>query len=408
LVLAAIIGIIAQKLEYDLGAKASAAAKEKDDLLLGRVGILLEDNKRILGAADQNLRVEVDTNRTAQNTLEGIKRSLEKLDDSIVVHYAAEIPLEDFPNRGAGKNLGERIQELAPDGKYSDEHTDISPRRARSGDIVYVANFDRKSTLMPQNQFLSLELSNVAFEVEFYKTKPQFAGDCFKRPAPDARYVWYELPTASVSPTFHIGETHLETPTLSYITGTNFILQSSLFGTEFRLNLNSGRILSLLDFSQTYLRVAPPMGEKIKVVQFSVAFGHHRPFSVPIKQFVEDKCGGFTYRLPKFTDEDVAETELPGQWILESYNENTGYTFRKDGVTYLTRCDGVNYESGKGTEPIKRQFECSAILAHLHKPVAFLHLGVSDKNGKIVPDSTSALYYDDDGRQYRFFVIEAK
>jgi hypothetical protein len=287
--LAAVIGIMAQKAEYENTSKSSAEAKKKDDLLLERVGSLLEGNKRILGAADKSLR--------------GIKRSLEKLDDRITVRYAAHIPLEGFLYRGAGDNLLKRIQELAPSGQYADEHTYIIQRRAKSGHIVFVANFDSKSELMPQNQFLSLELSHVAFEVEFYKTEPKFLRDCFKQPTPDARYVWYELPTASVSPTFHVGETHLESPTLGYFTDANYILQSSLFGAEFRLDFNSGRILSVLDFSRTYLRVAPPIGSNIKFEQFTVEIGHRRPFSVPIKQFVKDRCGGFTYRLPEFDDE---------------------------------------------------------------------------------------------------------
>lgn len=100
--------------------------------------------------------------------------------------------------------------------------------------------------------------------------------------------------------------------------------------------------------------------------------------------------------------------EVPGQWILESYNENIGYTFRKDGVTYLTRCDAVNYGYGKGAEPVKRQFDCAPVLAYLHKPVPSIHLGFPDKAGKTVPESTSALYYEDNGRQYLFSIVEAK
>lgn len=100
--------------------------------------------------------------------------------------------------------------------------------------------------------------------------------------------------------------------------------------------------------------------------------------------------------------------DAPGQWVLESYDENVGYTFRKDGVTYLTRCDGVNYGYGKGAEPVKRQFECAPVLAYLHKPIPSLHMGFADKTGKTVPESSSALYYDDNGRQYLFFIIKAK
>ena len=101
-------------------------------------------------------------------------------------------------------------------------------------------------------------------------------------------------------------------------------------------------------------------------------------------------------------------SDVPGQWVLESYREDTGYTFRKDGVTYVTRCDGVNYGRGKGAEPVKGEFECSPILAYLHKSVPSLRLGFPDQNGTILPESTSALYYDDEGRQYLFFIVEAK
>lgn len=105
---------------------------------------------------------------------------------------------------------------------------------------------------------------------------------------------------------------------------------------------------------------------------------------------------------------DTTGADVSGQWILESYNETTGYTFRKDGVTYLTRCGGVNWGHGKGVEPITRQFVCSSILGFLHKPVPSLHLGFIDETGTIVPLSTSSLYYDDDGRKYLFEIIEAK
>ena len=108
---------------------------------------------------------------------------------------------------------------------------------------------------------------------------------------------------------------------------------------------------------------------------------------------------------------DASGADAPGQWVLESYNEKTGYTFRKDGVTYLTRCDGVNYGYGKGAEYVEpqRQFDCSPILEYMRKPVPSLHLGFLDKtDGTVVPESTSALYYDVGIRQYLFGIIEAK
>jgi hypothetical protein len=116
-----------------------------------------------------------------------------------------------------------------------------------------------------------------------------------------------------------------------------------------------------------------------------------------------DGCGHDTCRKA-----NVPIANASGQWVLESYNENSGYTFRKDGAIYLTRCDGVNYGYGKGAEPVQRQFQCSPVLAYLHKPVPSLHLGFPGKSGTTVPESTSALYFDDNGRQYLFLIVEAK
>ena len=65
----------------------------------------------------------------------------------------------------------------------------------------------------------------------------------------------------------------------------------------FKLTNNSGMILSALDFGQSYMRVVPFPARNLKFERFSVQIGQ-RSFVVPLKQFVQDKCGGFTYHLP--------------------------------------------------------------------------------------------------------------
>jgi hypothetical protein len=105
---------------------------------------------------------------------------------------------------------------------------------------------------------------------------------------------------------------------------------------------------------------------------------------------------------------DSSRGDPPGQWILASYNEKTGYAFRKDGVIYQTNCAGVNYGYGKGAEPPTGQSSCAPVLLYMHHPVPSLHLGFLDKNGTTVPESEDTLYYVDGGRQYLFEIIEAK
>jgi|HubBroStandDraft_4_1064222.scaffolds.fasta_scaffold14353_4 hypothetical protein len=56
-------------------------------------------------------------------------------------------------------------------------------------------------------------------------------------------------------------------------------------------------------------------------------------------------------------------------WILESYDEQKGYVFRKDGMRYKTHCTR-SYLSGTGNLPeATSESECSAVLPYLHKPL---------------------------------------
>ena len=57
--------------------------------------------------------------------------------------------------------------------------------------------------------------------------------------------------------------------------------------------------------------------------------------------------------------------------ILESYDSARGYTFSKDGVSYLTKCRTIYVDLTYKTPPItvQNQSECRALLAYLHKPI---------------------------------------
>lgn len=65
-------------------------------------------------------------------------------------------------------------------------------------------------------------------------------------------------------------------------------------------------------------------------------------------------------------DTQTGETE---QWLLESYNEKTGYMFRKDGVHYTAHCRISYLYEADNVLPATSESECSAVLQYLHKPL---------------------------------------
>ncbi len=103
----------------------------------------------------------------------------------------------------------------------------------------------------------------------------------------------------------------------------------------------------------------------------------------------------------------------PGQWIFESYNANTGYVFRKDGVHYRAECFTTTF---RGEDPIesRRQWQeatgktgsenpnedvCSEVLPYLHKVITM----------KDDPETHPMLdYTDPNGTVVEFEIVEAK
>lgn len=65
-----------------------------------------------------------------------------------------------------------------------------------------------------------------------------------------------------------------------------------------------------------------------------------------------------------------------GQWVLESYDKNKGYTFLKDGVRYQAHCSGY-YLSADGDDEVYdsrptvniEESTCSAVLPYLRAPL---------------------------------------
>jgi hypothetical protein len=293
LALAAFIGIIAQKAEYDSTTKASAEAKKS-------LSDLNEENQTVLKKVQTVLETSMTTNSLTRGTLNQVNRNLEMAGDTIVVNYEAEIPLRAWELENSTDPLREQIEELAANGRYSDEHSSIEVRGAKEDQKVYVATFDKESILMPQNLLAKGLLANPVFVIFFHKVQPVVSTNCLKRPSSDALYEWDETLTAARTPKFHVDETQIGTLMLTYSTSLDFVFQSSHFEAVFKVRENPGNMLSTLDFSRAYMRIAIPLGSKVRFSRFVVKIGQ-RPFVVPIKQLVQDSCDGFTYRLPKIS-----------------------------------------------------------------------------------------------------------
>jgi hypothetical protein len=65
----------------------------------------------------------------------------------------------------------------------------------------------------------------------------------------------------------------------------------------------------------------------------------------------------------------IGQKDPPGQWILESYNSEKGYVFRKDGVRYEAHCGAVIWTKTDGDWDINEKVSesgCAVILPFLH------------------------------------------
>jgi hypothetical protein len=87
-----------------------------------------------------------------------------------------------------------------------------------------------------------------------------------------------------------------------------------------------------------------------------------------------------------------------GQWVLESYDSTKGFTFSKNGVLYVTKCDHISWKISNYRADIQYQSQCTMILSYLHKTIPMDDssesingtIGFVDGNEVIVFEITSA------------------
>ena len=68
---------------------------------------------------------------------------------------------------------------------------------------------------------------------------------------------------------------------------------------NFKLVANRAQLLSALDFSDGYVRVILRQGF-YDLEGLDIQIGQHE-FDLPIKGFLQDKCGGYIFHLPRIS-----------------------------------------------------------------------------------------------------------
>jgi hypothetical protein len=311
LVLAAIIGVVAQKLENDQNRKASdkmtrdleGLTRDNQDVLK-KVGHILDDNSEILKTATESLNVEASTNQTTMTTLRTAQRNLEPAGDKISVGFHLEIPLDDPAYMGTAGYLQLLIANLIKKhssgflrDSYQTEHESIRSLSTKGG-VQYTGIFDRESDLIPVVTRAGPLFKGLIFYISFYKTKPKI-DDCYIAGHADAAYSWDVGSTDLGEVSNPISSTKFKTPVMSYDSTQNVIEQFPNYRAVFRQTQNMGGLVSTLDFSGLFMRVFEQDSYPVKFTRFDVKIGS-RTFVVQMIKAKRDKCGGFLYRLPTF------------------------------------------------------------------------------------------------------------
>jgi len=220
--------------------------------------------------------------------------------DTITVQYAAVIPMEHSP---AAEVFQERMKSmLGKHPNFKDRHTFITRDKKPNS---YSAIFDQASELVipayddHDNPFMS-QFENPNLEILFFKQRPTLTEDCKYASTPFVRYTWDEVASEKgwFSTTMNPSEI-FEPLHMSYSTNSDLTFQQSPEAV-FRREL--GVSLSILDFSEAFVRVEYDMQPKPTFSLFVLKLGQH---IVDISEELAplDNCGGFTIHLPKISSQ---------------------------------------------------------------------------------------------------------
>ena len=243
LALAAVVGIMAQKAEYDSAAKSSAEAKKSFEKLV-------QQNQAVLGQ---------------------VVRGLEPVGDTITVRYIVKIPLDNSELKSTRKYLNRKIADAVHSGLRGDKHTLFLA--SLSNPPLVVARFDRKSSLIPPDDAYGRPtLTQAPFVIQFFKSPPKLQSDCKSFPKPDLSYRWDSRSRGLQSRFAEFTESDLEDVELGYDPRNSWVGESAE-GSIFRLENSSTALLSAVDFDQVYVRLLSNLLVPFEIEQLEIKIG---------------------------------------------------------------------------------------------------------------------------------------
>jgi hypothetical protein len=272
LVLAAIMGVIVQKIESDNTAKATAEEKKSFEKLLGQ-------NQIVLGQ---------------------VARNLERVGDTITVSFQVQLLFTGSEFAYVPKSLQQNISRMYRAGRVPDEHTRVlGTLDGKSKSVM----FDRKSALIPTDGGSQANLTMAPFVIQFSKTPPQFDARCLPISKPDLTYQWDDRSKGLRSTLPRFLGPGFEDLVLDYEGSEPWITESSE-GAVFKLEpgFSSNKLLSGVDFDQAYVEVVSAVLVEFLLERIDIQIGQRHLQVDASKLRPDDKCGHRMYRLPKITD----------------------------------------------------------------------------------------------------------
>ena len=287
LALAAVIGVVAQKAEYDHAAIASADAR---NTMQG----LISQNQVVLGR---------------------VTRTLEPSGDTISLDYELDFGIgKDAKWKQALRRLRDQVNRISPSGNYHDQQIkiertielDTSSQAKMDAGVKrpYIsATFGNKSILAKGDGFYKDVFGGTPFLVSFQRSfpKPEKGSDCTFPPA-DVEYTWDEtsppveqfaLKNSGGFEPFQGGQT------LYFYYEDMNALGEVATGNVLRVWYRTRVMPSVLDFGGTYMHIQPLHGLDFEFRKLSVQLGQRTvDLWAPVPE--SDDCGGFIYRIPVF------------------------------------------------------------------------------------------------------------
>ena len=288
LVLAALIGVIAQKAENDNSRSASErenkalkGLNDQNQEVLSNVASVISTNSVLLKNS------EISNQMTRESLHQGL-RDLELFGDKITVHYVVQLDLHSTKLQGVEEYIGAKLAAVGHEGYFRDEHTLVFAPSA----TVLEAQFDDISELMPEEKAARTFLSSPMFSIAVYKQKPKrqkaggSVGQCWNDGKADALFYWDRETTRSFDSPMPIAATRLfESRFWKPNTG---IMEQHGYG-MFKVFVRNPEMLSAVDFEGKYavLFVADKAVSDITLVSIQIGPRHFELHGL----FEQDECG---------------------------------------------------------------------------------------------------------------------